>query len=53
MRNDPEVEAIAMQWVLDYEHQRGWQPHISKDRDGGISQWNQLIRDGKIPSATN
>jgi len=35
MRNDPEVEAIAMQWVLDYEHQRGWQPQdISKDRDG-------------------
>jgi len=33
MRNDPEVEAIAMQWVLDYEHQRGW-PQDSKDRDG-------------------
>lgn len=35
MRNDPEVEAIAMQWVLDYERQRGWEPQdISKDHDG-------------------
>jgi SNF2 family DNA or RNA helicase len=35
MRNDPEVEAIAMQWVLNYERDRGWQPQdISKDCDG-------------------
>lgn len=35
MRNDPEVEAIAMQWVMDYERDRGWQPQdISKDHDG-------------------
>jgi len=34
MRNDPEVEAIAMQWVLDYEHQRGWQPQDINNRDG-------------------
>ena len=35
MRNDPEVEAFAMQWVLDYERQRGWSPiDISKNHDG-------------------
>jgi hypothetical protein len=35
MRNDPEVEAIAMQFVMDYERDRGWQPQdISKDGDG-------------------
>jgi len=35
MRNDPEVEAIAMQFVMDYESDRGWQPQdISKDGDG-------------------
>jgi len=35
MRNDPEVEVFAMQWVLDYERQRGWSPiDISKDHDG-------------------
>jgi len=36
MRNDPEVEAIAMQRVL-YERDRGWEPQdISKDRDGRV-----------------
>jgi len=35
MRNDPEVEAIAMQWVMDYERQRGWEPQdVSKEHDG-------------------
>ncbi|MFB2837815.1 helicase-related protein [Floridanema evergladense] len=35
MRNDPEVEALAMQYVMDYEQQRGWQPiDVSKDNDG-------------------
>lgn len=35
MRNDPEVEAIAMLWVMDYERDRDWEPHdISKERDG-------------------
>jgi len=41
-----------MQWVLDYEHQRGWQPQdISKDRDGGLifAVWDQLIQTGKLP----
>ena len=34
MRNDPEVEKFAMQWVMDYECDRGWKPQdISKDRD--------------------
>lgn len=34
MRNDPEVEEFAMQWVIDYECDRGWKPQdISKDRD--------------------
>lgn len=35
MRNDPEVEAFAMQLVMDYERDRGWLPQdISKDHDG-------------------
>ena len=35
MHNDPEVEAFAMQWVMDYERQRGWQPEdISRNHDG-------------------
>ena len=34
MRNDPEVEEFAMQWVMNYERDRGWKPQdISKDRD--------------------
>jgi superfamily II DNA or RNA helicase len=35
MRNDPEVEAIAMAYVMDYERQRGWTPEdVSNLRDG-------------------
>lgn len=35
MHNDPEVEAFAMNYVLDYEHSRGWETEdISKLRDG-------------------
>jgi superfamily II DNA or RNA helicase len=35
MQNDPEVEAFAMQYVMDYERQRGWEPEdISKNHDG-------------------
>ncbi len=35
MKNDPEVEAFAMQYVMDYERQRGWEPEdISKNQDG-------------------
>lgn len=35
MQNDPEVEAFAMQYVMDYERQRGWEPEdISKNQDG-------------------
>ena len=35
MRNDPEVEAIAMQYVMDYERERGWTPEdVSNLRDG-------------------
>jgi type II secretory pathway pseudopilin PulG len=35
MRNDPEVDAFAMQYVMDYERQRGWEPEdVSKNRDG-------------------
>ncbi len=34
MRNDPEVEAFAMEWVMNYERQRGWQPKdVSKEND--------------------
>jgi hypothetical protein len=35
MRNDPEVEAIAMEFVLNYERDRGWTPEdVSQRRDG-------------------
>lgn len=35
MRNDPKVEAIAMQFVMNYERDRGWQPEdMSKNGDG-------------------
>lgn len=35
MRNDPEVEAIAMKFVLNYEKKRGWTPEdISQHNDG-------------------
>lgn len=35
MQNDPEVEAFAMQYVMDYERDRGWEPEdISKNQDG-------------------
>lgn len=35
MRNDPEVEAFAMQYVMDYERQRGWEPEdVSQKHDG-------------------
>jgi hypothetical protein len=35
MRNDPEVEAIAMEYVLNYEKERGWIPEdISQRKDG-------------------
>ncbi|MBW4558791.1 MAG: DUF3883 domain-containing protein [Trichormus sp. ATA11-4-KO1] len=35
MQNDPEVEAFAMQYVMDYERQRGWEPEdVSKKQDG-------------------
>ncbi|MBE9213631.1 DUF3883 domain-containing protein [Plectonema cf. radiosum LEGE 06105] len=35
MQNDPEVEAFAMQYVMDYERQRGWEPEdVSNKRDG-------------------
>jgi hypothetical protein len=35
MRNDPEVEAFAMGFVMDYEQQRGWQPEdVSHYHDG-------------------
>jgi len=35
MRNDAEVEAFAMQYVMEYERQRGWQPEdVSKNHDG-------------------
>lgn len=35
MKNDPEVEAFAMEWVMNYERDRGWEPEdISKNKDG-------------------
>ncbi|WP_017305482.1 DUF3883 domain-containing protein [Spirulina subsalsa] len=35
MRNDPEVEAIAMEFVMNYERERGWTPEdISQRNDG-------------------
>jgi hypothetical protein len=35
MRNDPEVEAFAMQYVMDYERARGWMPEdVSQKQDG-------------------
>ncbi|WP_416675778.1 helicase-related protein [Egbenema bharatensis] len=35
MKNDPEVEAFAMQYVMDYERQRGWEPEdVSQNQDG-------------------
>jgi len=35
MQNDPEVEAFAMQYVMDYERDRGWEPEdVSKQQDG-------------------
>jgi hypothetical protein len=35
MRNDPEVEAFAMQYVMDYERSRGWMPEdVSQKQDG-------------------
>jgi len=44
-----------MQWVLDYEHQRGWQPQdISKDRDGSgfdIRSVGQLIDENSARKA--
>jgi Domain of unknown function (DUF3883) len=35
MKNDPEVEALAMEWVLNHERQRGWEPEdVSQKHDG-------------------
>lgn len=35
MKNDPEVEAFAMRYVMEYEQQRGWKPEdVSQNRDG-------------------
>lgn len=35
MRNDPEVEAFAMHYVIDFERQRGWETEdVSKNQDG-------------------
>jgi len=35
MRNDPEVEALAMAYVMNYERDRGWFPEdISNNHDG-------------------
>jgi Domain of unknown function (DUF3883) len=35
MRNDPEVEAFAMKYVMEYEVSRGWIPEdVSKNHDG-------------------
>ena len=35
MRNDPEVEAFAMDYVMAYERARGWSPEdISRNQDG-------------------
>ncbi len=35
MRNDPEVEAFAMEYVMNYERDRSWEPEdISKKQDG-------------------
>ncbi|MHC5731205.1 MAG: protein NO VEIN domain-containing protein, partial [Nostoc sp.] len=35
MRNDPDVEAFAMQYVMEYERQRGWEPEdVSQKHDG-------------------
>lgn len=35
MRNDPEVEAFAMGYVMGYERDRGWVPEdVSQNRDG-------------------
>lgn len=34
-RNNPEVEAFAMEYVMNYERERGWEPEdISQNRDG-------------------
>lgn len=35
MKNDPEVEVLAMKWVMEHERQRGWEPEdVSKNHDG-------------------
>jgi superfamily II DNA or RNA helicase len=35
MKNDPEVEAFAMKWVMEHERQRGWEPEdVSNNHDG-------------------
>ncbi|HEY9807900.1 MAG TPA: helicase-related protein [Halomicronema sp.] len=35
MRNDPQVEAFAMQFVMEYERQQGWKPEdVSGYQDG-------------------
>ena len=35
MGGDPEVEAIAMEYVMNYERERGWMPEdVSQNRDG-------------------
>jgi len=35
MKNDPEVEAFAMNYVMNHERDRGWTPEdISQNRDG-------------------
>ncbi len=34
-RNNPEVETFAMEYVMNYERERGWEPEdISQNRDG-------------------
>ncbi len=35
MRNDPEVEAIAMEFVMNYERERGWTPEDVSQRNDG------------------
>ncbi|MBE9146143.1 helicase-related protein [Planktothrix mougeotii] len=35
LRTDPEVEALAMEFVMDYERQQGWQPEDVSDYHDG------------------
>ena len=53
MRNDPEIEAIAMEFVLNYERQRGWIPKdVSQQRDGSGFDIHSVGKASEITGVT-